>query len=69
MIQLTWLVAGVIIGMLIACIMSPPPRKKVSVPQPHDPTVYHTDTGCVRLRSSEVECPETSDSFNLLASV
>ena len=64
MIQITWVVAGVIVGMLIACVMSPPPRKQVLVPQPHDATVYHTDTGCVRLRSSEVECSGETDSFN-----
>jgi hypothetical protein len=69
MIQIAWVVAGVIVGMLIAAVMSPPPRKEVTVPQPHDPSVYHTDTGCVRLRSSEVACTDETDSFNLLASV
>lgn len=69
MIQLSWLSAGVVVGMLISCILVPPTRKQVSVPQPHDPGVYHTDTGCVRLVSTEVPCPDEPDSLNLLASL
>jgi hypothetical protein len=69
MFQLQWIVAGTIMGMLIACIVVPPARKQVAVPSPHDTDVFHTDTGCVRTHAIEVPCGEEADSFNLLASL
>ena len=69
MFQITWIAAGVIVGMLIACIVVPPTRKQVAVPSPHDTDVFHTDTGCVRTNAIEVPCGEEADSFNLLASL
>ena len=68
MIQLPWVVAGVIVGMLISTVVIPPTRKQASVPQPHDPSVYTTDTGCVRFEAMEVPCSSEPDSLNLLAS-
>jgi hypothetical protein len=68
MIQLSWLVAGTIIGMLIACVLVPPPRKQGSLPQPHDPTTYNTEVGgCVKIVSTEVPCGKESDSMNVIA--
>ncbi len=69
MIELRWLVAGLIVGMLLSTVFIPPTRKLKTVPSPNDSSVYHTDTGCVRFVSEEVPCVEGADSLNLLASV
>lgn len=69
MIQLRWLVAGLILGLLISTVVIPPTRKKIMIPQPSDSSVYHTETGCVRFTSVEVPCVAEADSLNLLASV
>jgi len=69
MIQFPWVVAGVIIGMLISTILIPPTRKQSTLPQPHDSSVYTTDSGCVRFESMEVPCTEEPDSLNLIASL
>ena len=68
MLELRWIVAGLILGLLISTVTIPPTRKIKSVPQPYDSDVYHTQTGCVRFRSEEVPCVEGADSLNLLAS-
>jgi hypothetical protein len=68
MIQVHWLVGGVIFGLVVATVLIPPTRKVPSVPDPKDPSiVYRTETGCVRLVSTEVPCTAEPDSFNLLA--
>ncbi len=67
MLELPWLVAGVIAGLLISTVLIPPTRKIPAVPEPHDPTVYTTDTGCIRFGTEEVPCPAEADSLNLLA--
>jgi hypothetical protein len=67
MIQLKWLVAGLIFGLLVSTVVIPPTRKKITIPQPHDSSVYHTDTGCVRFEAVEVPCVSEADSLNLLA--
>jgi hypothetical protein len=69
MIELRWLVAGLVAGLLIATVLVPPTRKKMSVPSPADRSVFHTDTGCVRFTAVEVPCVEGADSLNELASV
>lgn len=69
MIQLPWLVAGLFFGLLVSSVMIPPTRKKISIPQPNDSSVYHTDTGCVRFVADEVPCVAEPDSLNLLASL
>jgi hypothetical protein len=69
MFEIQWIVAGVVVGMLISCIVVPPARKQVSVPSPHDTDVFHTDTGCVRTHAIEVPCGAEADSFNVLASL
>lgn len=68
MIELQWVVAGVIIGMLLSTIVIPPTRTQKVLPQPFDPSTFHTDTGCVRFVSEEVPCTQEPDSLNLLAS-
>jgi hypothetical protein len=67
MIQLKWVVAGLILGLLISTVVIPPTRKKISIPQPNDSSVYHTETGCVRFEAIEVPCVDEADSLNLLA--
>jgi hypothetical protein len=69
MFHLAWIAAGVIVGMLIACIVIPPTRNQVAVPSPYDTGVFHTDTGCIRTNAIEVPCGAEADSFNLLASL
>jgi len=69
MIQLKWLIAGLIAGLLISTVLIPPTRKKVSIPQPNDSSIYHTDSGCVRFDAVEVPCVSEPDSLNLLASL
>jgi len=69
MLELKWVVAGLILGLLISTVVIPPTRKKVMIPQPNDSSVYHTDTGCVRFSALEVPCVAEADSLNLLASV
>lgn len=68
MLELRWIVVGLITGMLLSTVLIPPSRKTKSVPSPHDNSVYHTDTGCVRFTAVEVPCVAEADSLNLLAS-
>ena len=68
MIQLPWLIAGLLTGFVIGAVFNPPTRKSVGVPKPGVPEVFHTDTGCVRFESTEVPCTAEPDSLNLLAS-
>lgn len=67
MLDIHWVVAGVIVGLLIGTVMVPPTRKIKVLPQPHDSSTYHTDSGCVRFLSEEVPCESESTSLNLLA--
>lgn len=69
MLELKWVVGGLIIGLLISTVVIPPTRKKVMIPQPNDSSVYHTETGCVRFSAVEVPCVAEADSLNLLASL
>lgn len=68
MIELRWVVAGLIIGMLLSTVFIPPTRKQKVLPQPYDGGPFHTDTGCVRFVADEVPCTAEPDSLNLLAS-
>jgi hypothetical protein len=68
MIQLAWVVAGLIVGMLISCVIIPPNRKEKSLPTPHDDSIFHTEVGCVRFGAIEVPCTAEPDSLNLLSS-
>lgn len=69
MIQLRWIVGGLVVGLLISTVVIPPTRKKITLPQPNDSSVYHTDTGCVRFEAIEVPCVQQPDSLNLLSSL
>jgi hypothetical protein len=67
MLEPRWIVVGVIVGLLIGTVMIPPTRKVKVLPQPHDETTYHVDSGCIRFVSEEVPCTQDTDSLNLLA--
>lgn len=69
MIELPWVAAGVILGMLLATVFVPPTRKQKVLPSPYDPSTYHTEEGCVKFVSEEVPCTQDPDSLNLLASL
>jgi hypothetical protein len=65
-----WFAAGVTFGLLLSTVVIPPRRTISKVPDPMDrDIVYHTDTGCVHVESTEVPCTSETDSFNLLASL
>lgn len=68
MLELPWIVVGIVTGLLLSTVIIPPTRKIKAVPSPHDSGIYHTDTGCVRFSAMEVPCPAEADSLNLLAS-
>jgi hypothetical protein len=67
MIELKWLIGGLIVGLLISAVVIPPTRKKITIPQPNDSSVYHTESGCVKFEAIEVPCVHDADSLNLLA--
>ena len=66
--KLPYVFIGALVGLLISAVMAPPTRHKPKIPEPNDPTVYKTETGCVRMQASEVPCPAEPDSLNLLGS-
>lgn len=66
MLEARWVVTGVIVGLLIGTVMIPPTRKIKVLPQPHDSSTYHVDSGCVRFVSEEVPCTQEPLSLNLL---
>lgn len=67
MLELRWLAAGLVTGLLISTVVVPPTRKEKSVPSPSDTSIYHTDSGCVRFKAVEVPCVNGADSLNALA--
>jgi hypothetical protein len=67
MIQVHWLVIGILTGLVIGTVFVPPTRKVSGVPKPGSPEVFYTDTGCVRFEATEVPCTAEPDSLNLLA--
>jgi hypothetical protein len=68
MLDIRWIVVGLIAGLLMSTVVIPPARKTKALPSPHDNSIYHTDTGCVRFTAVEVPCVAEPDSLNLLAS-
>uniref|UniRef100_A0A6C0AJL0 Uncharacterized protein n=1 Tax=viral metagenome TaxID=1070528 RepID=A0A6C0AJL0_9ZZZZ len=68
MLEVKWVIIGILTGLVIGCVFVPPTRKSIGVPSPGSKEVFHTDTGCVRFDSTEVPCTAEPDSMNLLAS-
>lgn len=68
MLEVKWVIIGILAGLVIGCVFVPPTRKSAGVPTPGSNEIFHTDTGCVRFESTEVPCTAEPDSMNLLAS-
>jgi hypothetical protein len=64
--SLPYFFAGALVGVVISAVMSPPTRKTPHVPTPYDNTTYKLDTGCIRVKATEVPCTFETDSLNLL---
>lgn len=68
LLSLPYLFAGVLVGLVLSAIVSPPSRKVPQAPTPNDRNVYKLDTGCIHVKATEVPCTAETDSLNLLAS-
>ena len=68
MIDLFWLAIGVITGLLLVSVFTPPNRNVPTLPTPDNDEVFKTPHGCVRFKSEEVECMPSASSLNFVAS-
>jgi hypothetical protein len=68
MIHLFWLMTGLIAGLLLVSVFTPPNRNVPSLPSPDSDEVFKTPHGCVRFKSEEVECMPSASSLNFIAS-
>lgn len=68
MISITWLFIGILVGLLVVSVFIPPNRKVPSLPTPHCTDVFHTENGCVKFKTREVECTPSATSLNFVAS-
>ncbi len=68
MISLLWAFVGVIVGLLLVAVFSPPPRYVPSLPTPDNGEPFYTEKGCVKFVSEEVECMPSATSLNFIAS-
>lgn len=59
---------GVITGMLLVSVFTPPNRNVPTLPTPDNNQIFKTPKGCVRFKSEEVECMSSSSSLNFMAS-
>ena len=64
--SLPYVFAGMLTGVVLSAVMAPPTRKVKHAPTPFDDTTYKLDTGCIRVRATEVPCTANTDSLNLL---
>lgn len=60
--------AGMLAGLLVVSVFSPPVRDDLQVPTPGDRAPFRTGTGCVVFKTTEVACPDDATSLNILAS-
>ena len=68
MFSVFWIFAGFLVGLLISVVFTPPLRSQPSLPTPHDDTVMHTGSGCVKFNTVEVPCSSKTTSLNFIAS-
>lgn len=68
MISIFWTFVGFLAGLLITSVFNPAPRKAPALPTPHDTSIHHTGSGCVRFRTEEVTCDGNETSLNVIAS-
>lgn len=67
MISLPYLFIGAITGLFIVAIFDPPKRQIPGVPTPNDTGIFHTKTGCILIKSTEVPCSSDAVSLNVIA--
>ena len=68
MISILWLFIGCIVGLLVVSVFNPPIRPDMNLPTPNCKTIFHTKSGCVKFKTNEVDCNNSIDSLNILAS-
>jgi hypothetical protein len=68
MISTQWLFCGFLTGMIIAVVFRPPVRKNPKIPTPNTDECFHTDSGCVKFTTTEVNCvKDTGLSLNTIS--
>ncbi len=60
--------AGMLTGLLVVSVFSPPVRDDLQVPTPGEKAPFRTGAGCVVFKTTEVPCADGATSLNLLAS-
>jgi len=68
MFSLFWMFMGLLVGLVITSVFSPPARNVPTVPTPNGTNVLHTGSGCVHVKSKEVPCSGQTTSLNFIAS-
>ncbi len=68
MISPLWAFIGIIVGLLLVAVFTPPPRYVPSLPTPGNDQPFYTDNGCVKFVSQEIECMPSATSLNFIAS-
>jgi len=66
MLSLPFLFMGVLTGLFIVCVFDPAKRMIQTVPTPQDTDVFHTKSGCVRIKADAVPCSKSAVSLNVL---
>jgi len=61
-----YLFAGIIAGLFIVSVFRPVKHIEKQTPVPGETKKYKTDTGCVIVKSEEVECSNKGISLNVL---
>ena len=59
-------IAGILTGFFVVSIFKPVPRQVPVVPTPGNSDSFITKTGCVRVKTEEVECSGSAVSLNVL---
>ena len=68
MFSIFWIFIGLLTGITISAVFTPPLRVKRQVPTPNGNNLLHTRTGCVNFITKEVACENNSTSLNFIAS-
>lgn len=56
MLSLLWVFAGIVGGLLIVSVFTPPARIEKGSPEPGKENKFNTPLGCVNLVAKEVPC-------------
>jgi hypothetical protein len=57
--------AGAILGLFMVSIFKPQTHKEIELPLPGT-NIFHTPSGCVKIRSEEVSCSTEAISLNVI---